>query len=158
MKKLVKLLLCMTLVLALTGCGKEQSATYELKQDAAGMSLTDTQVITAKGDKVITMKEVSIISFPDMSEEEIALNAESYDGIYGAMLANVPEGVTANYGLDGSVYKVEINMNYEEADLQELIDAGLVMVTSDQKGQKIAYISFKQTCEGLEAMGYTLVE
>lgn len=158
MKKLVKLLLCMTLVLALTGCGKEQSATYELKQDAAGMSITDTQTVTAKGDKVITMKEISEIAFSDMTEEEIALYAETYDATYDAMFADISDGATVSYGLDGNVYKLELVMNYEEADLQKLIELGLVQAPAGQDASKIAYISFKQTCEGLEAMGYTLVE
>ena len=158
MKKLVKLLLCMTLVLALTGCGKEQSATYKLEQDMMGITITDTQVITAKGDKVTTMKEVTEISFGDLSEDDIAVAAETYDQTYGDLAATFPEGVDATYGLDGNVYKFELTMDLAGADIDKLIEAGLVTVPAGEEDKKIVYISFKQSCEALESMGYSVVE
>lgn len=158
MKKLVKLLLCVTLVLALTGCGKEQTVTYKLDQEMMGITISDTQTITAKGDKVMTMKEITEIDFGELSEEEIALSAETYDANYGALAATFPEGVTATYGLNGDVYKFELTMNLDGADIEALVKAGLVTKPAGQEDKKIAYISYKQSCEALESMGYTVVE
>ena len=158
MKKLVKLLLCLSLVLALTGCGKEQTATYTAVQDVMGIKITDTQTITAKGDKVITMVEITDIKFTDFTEEELKVAAETYDEQYAELAKTFPKSVESTYGLEGDIYKFKLTINFDGADLEELVDAGLVTKPAGQEDKKLAYISFKQTCDGLESMGYTTVE
>ncbi|MBR4084974.1 MAG: DUF1307 domain-containing protein [Lachnospiraceae bacterium] len=154
MKKLVKLLLCMTLVLALAGCGKEQKATYKMEQDMMGMTITDTQIITAKGDKVVRMEEITEISFADFTDEEKELAAATYDETYGAMKDGAPDSVKMEYGLDGDVYRFTLDIDIANGDIKELIDGGFVYATSGD-AEKAIFISFKQTCEGLEKAGYT---
>lgn len=158
MKKLVKLLLCMTLVLALTGCGKEQTATYEYVQSADGVTMTDTQTIVAKGDKCLSLKEVATFVFDGMTDEQLTLVEETYNATYSSIAATLPEGTEITYGLDGNTYNMELFINYEEADLDKLIEAGIVQAPEGQDAAKIVYISFKQTCTALESMGYTVVE
>lgn len=157
MKKLVKLLLCMSLVLALAGCGKEQTATYELKQDAMGITISDTYVINAKGDKVTKMEEVCAIDISSLSAEEKELIVSTYDAQYGAMKDAAPSSVVFDISSNDTTYTVKVVYNIDGADLAELQEAGYIEAATGDDG-KILYVSFKQTCEGLEQGGYTLVE
>ncbi len=155
MKKLVKLLLCMTLVLALTGCGKEQTATYKMEQDLMGLSLSDTQIITAKGDKVTRMEEITEIALGGYSDEEKALFVEQYDANYGAMKDSAPDCVKMEYGVEGDVYKVTMDIDIANGDIKELVDGGFIYLDTESDANKVLMLSFKQTCAALEASGYT---
>ncbi len=154
MKKLVKLLLCMSLVLALAGCGKEQKATYKMDQEMMGITISDTQIITAKGDKVVRMEEITEISMAGASEEEMKMLAEQYDATYGPMKDKAPDCVKMTCGLEGDVYKVTIDIDIANGDIKELNEKGFVYATSGD-ADKALFISFKATCQGLEAAGYT---
>ncbi len=155
MKKLVKLLLCMTLVLALTGCGKEQTATYKMEQDAMGIKISDTYVINAKGDKVTKMEEVCSIDISALDDEQKESVVATYDEQYGAMKDSAPDSVVIDISSDANSYTVKVVYNIEGADLKALADAGYIEASNDGK---ILYVSFKQTCDGLEASGYSIVE
>lgn len=155
MKKLVKLLLCLTLVLALTGCGKEQTATYKMEQDTMGIKISDTYVITAKGDKVTKMEEVCSIDISALDDAQKEAVIATYDEQYGAMKDSAPDSVVFDISSDDNSYTVKVDYNIEEADLKALADAGYIQATNDGK---ILYVSFKQTCEGLAASGYSAVE
>lgn len=156
MKKLINLLLSLTLVLALAGCGAEQSATYVLTQEEAGIyTMTDTQTIKAKGDIVYELTETTVADFTVADAETQALLAAYYDEIFTAMKDEAPEGVTVTYTRDGNVCTIEFVMDLTTADLQELIAGGYLM-SLEEDASNVKLISFSQTTAGLEAGGYVL--
>lgn len=153
MKKLLNLLLSLTLVLALTGCGQEQSATYVMTQEQDGMTISDTQSIKAKGDLVYEMVEDMYIDLSSVDEATKEPLLAYYEETYVAMKDNAPEGVVVNVVNDGNKISVQISIDLAGAELQDLIDGGYIVATSSN-GQPIKAISFKQTCAALEAGGY----
>ena len=155
MKKLVSLLLSLTLVLAMTGCGKEQSATYVMTSVQEGITMTDTQVVEAKGDVVKSLYETTTLDLSESDSEMVDFLVAYYDEAFGSMKDSAPASVVVEYGLDGTTYTAIININLDGADLQELINGGYINVTSDN-ANTLKYISFSQTCAALEASGYTL--
>lgn len=157
MKKLLNLLLSLTLVLTLVGCGKEQTATYVMEVSQDGLAMVDTMVYKATGDIVYEMNENVTIDLSGLDDATKEAMVAYYDEFYGAMEANVPEGVTFDYSYENNVCTVVCNMNLKEADLQELSDGGYLVLTSEN-GEMVKAISFKQTCEFCEASGYVLQE
>ncbi len=155
MKKLMNLLLSMTLVLALVGCGKEQSATYVMEVSQDGVSITDTMIYQASGDIVTRMDENVTINLSALDDATKELMVAYYDEFYGEMGTDVPEGVTFNSGYENDVYTVSLGMDLTKADLQELSERGYLMLTSEN-GEQVKVISFKQTCEYCESVGYVL--
>ena len=155
MKKLLNLLLSLTLVLALAGCGKEQTATYVMDMEQDGMHLVDTMVYKAAGDIVYQMDETVTIDLSGMDDLTREAIVAAYDEMYGAMGTDVPEGVDFQYSYENNVYTVICNMNLKEADLQVLSERGYLVLDSSN-GQQVQAISFKQTCEFCEANGYVL--
>ena len=157
MKKLLNLLLTLTLVFALAGCGKEQMATYVMDVEQDGMHMVDTMVYKATGDIVYQMDETVTIDLSAMDEATRNAVVASYDEIYGAMGTDVPKGVEFQSSYENNVYTVVLNMNLKEADLQELSERGYLVLTSEN-GQTVQVISFKQTCAFAEQSGYVLQE
>lgn len=155
MKKLVSLLLSLTLVFAMAGCGKAQSATYVMTTEQEGITMTDTQVIEAEGDIVKAMNEITVLDLSTADAEMKDFLVTFYDSAFGSMKDEAPASVTIEYGLDGDTYTTKININLDGADLQELIDGGYINVTTDNT-DNLKYISYKQTCEAMEASGYVL--
>lgn len=155
MKKILNLLLSLTLVLALAGCGKEQTATYVMDVEQDGMHLVDTMVYKAAGDIVYQMDENVTIDLSAMDDATRDAVVAVYDEMYGAMGTDVPEGVEFQSSYENNVYKVALSMNLKEADLQELSERGYLVLTSEN-GETVQAISFKQTCEFCEASGYVL--
>ncbi|MBQ9140903.1 MAG: hypothetical protein IJX63_03815 [Lachnospiraceae bacterium] len=158
MKKLLSLLLSLVLVFSLAGCGKEQTATYVLTSTEEGMqTMTDTQILKAKGDIVYEMKEITVVDISMADEETKALLSEFYGEYFGNLDENAPECVTMTSSIENDVFKVEIVIDLDGADLQELIDGGYLMADSSV-ADTVKAISFSQTCDGLAAAGYILQE
>lgn len=155
MKKLMNLLLSLTLVLALAGCGKEQSATYVMNFSQDGVNMVDTMIYQATGDIVTQMDENVVIDLSGLDATTKELMVAYYDEFYGAMGTDVPEGVTFSSSYENDIYTVDLSMNLKEADLQELSERGYLLLTSEN-GEQVQAISFKQTCEYCEANGYVL--
>ncbi len=157
MKKLLTLLLSLTLVLALAGCGAEQTATYKMVTDQDGIVLTDIQVIKAKGDSVQRLTETTTIDVTSLDEATQEQVAALYDATYEPMLKDTPVGVTSSYGMKDGIYTVSIDIDLASANLKELIEGGYIVMLTDN-ADTIKFVSYKQTCEGLESSGYTLQE
>ncbi len=157
MKKLVKLLLCMTLVLALTGCGKEQSATYELETVQGNFKCVDTQTLKATGDIVYQMETTAAIDLSAMTEDEKAYYVELYKAYFDGLKEVAPATVTIEYTVSDNSIDSSTVMDIKNSDLQELIELGFV-AGAGEDSDKIKMISFRQSCEALESMGFTLVE
>ena len=135
----------------------EKYSTYECEMEIMDMTITDTQTIFANGDLVSAFWESTKIDFTGLSEDEIAFYAEYYDETYKPYKENAPDYVDVVYGLDGNGYRFELIVYLEGADLKELADGGYISLTSGSI-DTVKFISYEQTCEGLEAGGYTLVE
>ena len=157
MKKLLNLLLSLTLVFALAGCGQEQSATYVLDVTQEGVHIVDTMTYKATGDIVYQMDENVTIDLSAVEEAAKEAMVAYYDEYYGAMGTDVPEGVVFETSYENNIYTVVLNMNLKEADLQVLSERGYLMLTSEN-GQTVQAISLKQTGSYLEAQGYVLQE
>lgn len=157
MKRWLVVLLSVCLTGSMAGCGaKEQSATYVYVQEEEGMfTMTDTQRLQAKGDKVQQLLETTVLEFTDLNEETLGLLVEYYDETVNSMKDGAPEGVEVTSSYDGAAYTMEINMDLTIADLQELIDGGYLMGLDDSNPEEFTFVSFEKTCAGLEASGYT---
>lgn len=135
----------------------ETCTVYETDMEVSGITISDKQTILADGDQVAILMESTIIDLSDFSEDEIAIYAEVYDETYDPIRENAPADVEVVNGLDGDVYRFEMIIYLEDADLKELADAGYINITSGS-AELAKYVSYEQTCTGLEAMGYTLAE
>lgn len=158
MKKAISVLLSACMLVLMVGCGaKEQSATYELVQEEEGMYvMSDVQTLNAKGDKIYEILETTTMEFADVDEATLEMLLQYYDETVEAMKAEAPEGAEVSSSYEGNVYTLTMNLNLENADLQELVAGGYLMGLDDSEDlDKVTFISFKQTCEGLEAAGYT---
>lgn len=157
MKKILKLLLSVSLVLALTGCATQQTATYQKIIDMEYGTATDTQTIDATGNKVIRLKEVIEIEFSDsLSAMEKSIYIMDFENNFKKLKDKNLEGVSIDYLRDGDIFKVNVDINITSCDLKQLSDIGLFMGNkTPEDGDKV---SFKGSCKILEENGYTLVE
>ncbi len=135
----------------------EKYTVYETSMDVNGLSVSDKQTILANGDFVGLLVESTTIDLSDYTEDDRALYAEAYDEIYAPLCNEAPQSVTVLYGLDDTIYRVEIMINLEGANLKDLIDTGYLTILSGSSNN-IMYVSYEQTCLGLEESGYVLVE
>ncbi len=155
MKKLLALLLSATLMLALAGCGAEQTATYVSTTTEEGITITDAQTIQAKGDKIQRLTETTTMDFSTLDTEIQAQLVAYYDESFDAAKADAPTGVAISYSEQNGVYTATFDIDLVAGDLQELIEKKYIMITSDN-ASTIKYVSYSQTCAALEASGYTL--
>lgn len=135
----------------------EKCTVYETELDVSGICLTDRQTILADGDMVAILIESTTIDMSTIPEEEISYYEEVYAETYEPIRQNAPDSVEVIHGLDGNVYRFEMIVYLEDANLKELADAGYISITSGS-AETAVFISYDQTCAGLEAGGYTLVE
>lgn len=135
----------------------EKYTIYTTETEVSGLPLTDTQTILATGDIVAILLESTSIDFSAFSQEEIDIYAKAYDEIYAPLLENTPKSVVLSFGLDGTIYRIDIKIHLLGADLQELVETGYITVLSGSS-DTLNYISYEQTCLALEENGYTLVK
>ncbi len=135
----------------------EKCTVYESEMEVSGILITDKQTIYANGDMVAILTESTTIDMSTIPEEEISYYEEAYAETYEPICQNAPDSVEIIHGLDGDAYRFEMIINLKDANLKELADAGYISITSGS-AETAVFISYNQTCAGLEASGYTLVE
>lgn len=135
----------------------EKCAVYETEMDVSGMLITDKQTVLADGDIVAILIESTTIDLSSIPEDELSFYAEVYAETYDPIREDAPDSIEIIHGLDGNAYRFEMIIYLEDADLKELSEAGYISLTSGS-ADNILFISYEQTCAGLEAGGYTLVE
>lgn len=135
----------------------EKYTVYTTEMEESGLYFTDTQTILASGDIVVILIESTTIDFSAFSQEEIDIYAKAYDEVYAPLLENTPRSVILSFGLNDTIYRIDIRINLLGADLQELVEAGYITVLSGSS-DTLRYISYEQTCLALEENGYTLVK
>lgn len=161
MKRFLGILIGVCMMVLAVGCGeeivKEQSATYVFTQVEADMyTMTDTQTLDAKGDIVYQLQETTTLEFAALDDTTLNLLVSYYDETVAAMKENAPEGVEVASSYEGNIYTMEIKLDLETADIQSLVAGGYLMGLNEEKPENFTFISFDQTCAGLEASGYTL--
>ena len=160
MKKVLSVLLSICMMSLLFGCSaesKEQSATYVLTEEEAGMfTMTDTQTLHARGDEVYEILETTTLEFAELDKTTLEMLVAYYDDTVANMQAAAPEGVEVSSSYEGNVYTLVMNLYLEHADIEALMDGGYLLGLTEEEQESITYISYKRTCEGLKASGYTL--
>lgn len=135
----------------------DKYSVYEAEMEVNGITIKDKQTIYAKGDQVTTLIESTSIDLSDKAGDALDIYVESYDETYAPIKENAPDSVEIIFGLDGDTYRFNMMIDLQNGDLKELSDAGYITFTSGSI-DTATYISYDQTCAGLEAGGYTLVE
>ena len=151
MKKIVSVVMVLCMTLALTACGKEQSASYRMETEQGGIAMTDTMALDAKGDKIHTITEtitMDLSSLDEATQEERFASCDELVAQYSAV-----EGVTAEGSSDAGVYTLVVTIDATGNAVTDLAEANLLQIQGD--GSKL---SLKATGEALEAGGYSKVE
>ena len=135
----------------------EKYSVYESEMNMNDFTITDRQVIMANGDEVIYLWESTFIDLSHLSEDEFAIYAEVFKESFASLAENPPDSAVVLYGLDGDTYRTELLMHLEDADIQALVDGGYLVFTTAPAGI-VKSVSYEESCAGLEASGYILVE
>lgn len=137
--------------LLLVGCSSSKEKTTVCKGDlSTGQSSEYT--IESKGDKMTLLKSQNKMDTSDLGATEEQINAimeqasKMYDGV---------KGVKYESKLENSMLIETIEINYKEADLDELEDLGLLQF---EDSGKIKYVSLDETVKSLEKDSYTCTE
>ena len=150
MKKITGILVACILVLGLSACKAE------LKEDVGACTIEQNGVsirmsFDAEGDKIVKVKQESVINMEGYTDEDKAMiqesveqMAESYSGL---------EGVSYNIEENGEELTEKIEMNVGDKEtLKAVIKAGLLPV-DDENVEKL---SLEKTLEGLGSSGWTV--
>ena len=102
------------------------------------------------------MKSHVVYDFSNYVMEEIPIDIYWLEQIK-SMNANYDslKGTSAKYSIEGEKIILDLELDYKEANLDELKKAGLITATSDKK---VVYISLKQTIKEQENGGFTCKE
>ena len=121
MKKVLSVLLSICMMSLMFGCSaepKEQSATYVLTEEEAGMfTMTDTQTLRARGDEVYELLETTTLEFAELDKTTLEMLVAYYDDTVANMQAAAPEGVEVSSAYEGNVYTLVMNLYLEHADI-----------------------------------------
>lgn len=158
MKRILGVLSCLMLFLGMAGCSSEQSATYVLETEEEGLfTMTDTQSLKAKGDKVYQLTEVTVLTFAELDAAVLDMLVEYYDATVAAMQENTPTGVTVGASYEDGTYTMEIAIDLKTADLEAVSEGGYLMGLYGDT-EEVKQVSFEQTAKALEALGYSLLK
>ena len=132
-----------TALFVLLGCAKEETATFELKQEG----LVSTLVYYYKGDvvtKQTAKSEIDLKKLPISEEEALKKFQENTD------LHNSVKGVTATQEVKDGIVTQFVTVDYTVAKPSDLKKA--IPSVFSGEGDKV---SFKASKEGLIKVGYT---
>ena len=155
MKRIVAGLLVVGMMLAVVGCGgEEKTVTLSVDMSAEiGLPATDTMILTAKGDTIQQLKEITEIDLADVDDDLKDLFIETLDEQLA--VGQDINGVTCSSKMNGSVYTIEFTVDCtNSAAVKAASDAGLLEI---EEGF-IDKLSLKRTQDGLAASGYKVVE
>lgn len=155
MKHIVTGLLIVGMMLAVVGCGgEEKTVTLSLDMSAEmGLPTTDTMILTAKGDTIQQLKEITEVDLADIDDDLKDLFIEVLDEQLAA--AQDINGVTCSSKMNGTVYTIEFIVDCtNSAAVKAASEAGLLEI---EEGF-IDKLSLKRTQDGLTASGYKVVE
>ncbi len=150
-----KLLCIMLLAGLLTGCGSDKKTTTVCKGNINEM-IAATVTIEATGEKTDVMKNHIVYDLSNYITEEMPIDTYWLEQI---KLTNADyeslKGVSAKYNVEGKKVILDLELDYNKADLDELKKAGLITTDSDKK---VVYVSLEQTIKEQEKGGLTCKE
>lgn len=148
-----KLLGVMLLALVLTGCGsKEEKSTTICKGNIDELTATEV-TIEATDDKTDVMKSHVVYDLTSYVSEELPIDTYWLAQVKSINIDfNSLDGAKAKYSVDGEKIILDVEINYDEADFDQLKDAGLITTGKDGK---VVYISLEQTIKEQEKAGLT---
>lgn len=151
---------CMALLcLLLAGCQRIGQADAGEKEPEAAVTKTyvctqdaDKVEFKAEGDKVISMKQTLTLSLTDLGISEDMDKERTLDAVkaqldedYGKI-----DGVETSGTLDGDTFALTVTIDYEKADTDQLIKAGLL-----EKGEMSSqYVSLEKSEKELAEQGF----
>lgn len=155
--RVFKCIILLMSIIVLTACGSKTEEAVTYKGDMNGF---DTTVeMTAKGDDVVREKIVQVVDFKTAgfnSKEEVDEWLVQQKEYNKNALADLPEDtVTIDYEVDDKNITIITNTNYEDVDIQKLIDAGFIKTDGDKDAKRI---SKEKTEANYKNMGLTKSE
>jgi uncharacterized lipoprotein YehR (DUF1307 family) len=149
MKKIGILVFLITL---LSGCGTKEQTTICTSTTANKMQNSDISITYDKEEDVAhTMIYKTTIKITDdgYDKSALVLFGENYD----KTIANT-KGVTFSYEISDNEYRDTITINFDKADLDELIKLKIIQPTY----KKDNTVSYKRVIEDLKAVAFTCKE
>lgn len=112
---------------------------------------TNTTTIEATNDKVNTMKAEVVYDVTDYISDQYPIEywesqLKSINVDYNSL-----QGASATWNVNGTIITLNIEINYDEADFDELLAAGVI--TSTEEGRKVIYVSLDETIKQQESSG-----
>lgn len=143
-----KLLLVLFAICLLTGCGSSSAPEKLVCSGKTAEVIDVTNVLEYDGDKVLKQTMTNEVSLDALGISEDTLNGlvEQYKTAYDVA------GVTYTTEIKDGVFKEEVKIDFEKADLKVLASIGLI---DAEEEETITYVSLKQTKEALETFGFT---
>ena len=138
--RVFKCIVLLMSIIVLTACGSKTEEAVTYKGDMNGF---DTTVeMTAKGDDVVREKIVQVVDFKTAgfnSKEEVDEWLVQQKEYNKNAIADLPEDtVTIDYEVDDKNITIITNTNYEDVDIQKLIDAGFIKTDGDKDAKRIS--------------------
>lgn len=132
---------CLTGVLVACG-GSDKTESVTCKKDELKMKLTYS------GKKVVAQEETGVINFKErgLTEKEAKSFADKMKEPYKGI-----NGVKMSYDIKDEKLTITLAVDYEKADIDELVKAKLVSASS--KGAD--YIGVEETKKALKTQGYS---
>ncbi|MDD5937359.1 MAG: DUF1307 domain-containing protein [Clostridiales bacterium] len=149
MKKLISLVLILSMALSLVACGKKVTdTTYKIESNGVVMNIT----LHAEGDVIKKMTQVSTLPLESYNEDQFALieaALEESEKMYSEF-----DCVTYTTDKKDGVLTETIIMDISKEDnLRKLIENKLLPVTN----KDAKYLSLKATEKSYDSLGYTKV-
>ncbi len=146
MKKLLSLVLVLSMALCFIGCGKKTETTYVTNMNGAEVKLT----LYATGDVIKRIVQTSSISLDGLSDDDVKMVEEAIEELKGTY--NAIDGVTYTSNTTDNSLTETFDMDIsKKKTLKALIENNLLPVSNKDAD----YLSLKATKEGLESNGYT---
>src|SRR5699024_2149664 len=138
--RVFKCIILLMSIIVLTACGSKTEEAVTYKGDMKGFDMTVE--MTAKGDDVVREKIVQVVDFKTAgfnSKEEVDEWLVQQKEYNKNALADLPEDtVTIDYEVDDKNITIITNTNYEDVDIQKLIDAGFIKTDGDKDAKRIS--------------------
>lgn len=149
MKKLLSLVLVLSMALCFIGCAKETETTYVTEDSGIKMEIK----LHAKGDAIKRIVQTFTYSLDEYSEEEKAIVAANVEQLADEY-ENI-DGVTYTSNTTDNAISLCFDMDVSKKDtFKNLVEQDLLYV--DRKDAD--YLSLKETKKGLESEGFTEVK
>lgn len=144
MKKIIVMVLIAFVLMGCTGA-KVETKEFEGKLNGVDIKVS----IEHKDDKVLKQTSHSTMNFKELGleKENIETLVNTYKNMYDIKGVNYEAEIKE----ESAIEKIEIN--YEEADLNKLIEVGLLM---SKKDGTIKFVSYEETVKNLETSGVML--